>query len=183
MASCLLVVRSGPRRRQRHQQRHHPDRRDLVPPSAGRVQPARAGQLTQVVVDLAGGADLVERGQFGGRPQAAEDLAEQAQPDRVAERGERLGGVRPVPVDQGLGEGAVLPFVTLAGGQPYRARVEDSPVGRGLPDLGELLFQPVQRPEVAVAEAGDPGSCRSSAVSRRSSSATRCSSSMKPTLT
>jgi hypothetical protein len=127
------------------------DRATSSAPSGG-VQPARAGQLAQVVVDLAGRADPVQFGEFGGGAPAAEDLAEQAQPDRVAERGEGVGGRLPVAVQQVPGQRPVLPRVLLARRQPHGAGEQDASVGR--PEFGQSLPESVQGPEVALAEAG-----------------------------
>src|SRR5690606_16519830 len=152
MSPPVLVVRSGTGRRQRHQQRDDPARRDLVAAPAGGVQPAGGRQLAQVVVDLAGRADAVQFGQFGGGAAAAGDLPEQPQPDRVPERGERLGRLLPVAVQQALGERPVLPLVLLAGRQPDGPGEQHPAVGRA--QLGELFLEPLQGPEVALAEAG-----------------------------
>ena len=69
------------------QQRHDPLGRDGVVAPAGAAQPAGGGELAQVVVQLAGGAEALDLGQLAGAVPAAEDLPQQAQPHRVREGG------------------------------------------------------------------------------------------------
>lgn len=101
-----------------------------------------------MVVDLAGRARAVQLGEFCGGAAAAEDLAQQPQPYGLAERRERLGGVRPVALQHGVGVQAVLPLVALSGRDPYGAGEEHSAVVGA--QLGELDLEAVQGPQVVV---------------------------------
>ena len=148
----------GPRRRQHHQQRHDPG--GPAPRTASR--PPRAASPRRSA-GAGGGrsgrwcrprrARPVRRPSSGRRGSRGAGAAGPGGPARRTTR--RRPPSR--PSNRASVKRAVLPPVLLTGGQPDRARVEHSPVGPGLPGVGELLFQPFQRPEVAVSQAGRRG--------------------------
>ena len=81
--------------------------------------------------------------QGGGRAGAEEDLAQEQQPDRMRQRGQCRGALRPVGSHQVLGGPALLPLVVLSGrqvdgaGEEHRARRRHA------------LLQPAERPQGA----------------------------------
>lgn len=101
-----------------------------------------------MVVDLAGRAHPVQLRQLGGGAPPSEHLPQQPQPHGMPQRGEHLGGLGPVGVQQPLGQRSVLPGVQLPGRQPDGAGEQHTP-GRGL-QFRQLLLQTFQGPEVAL---------------------------------
>ena len=135
----------GSGRGEHHEQRDDALARDRVAAPSGGLQPPGSDELAQVVVELPGGPDHLERLELRDGAPAPEHGLQQQDPHAVAQRGERRSEVVGVRAQQRGHPFALLPDVALPGRQRRAAR-EDHRARAGV--VAQARLEPLQGPEV-----------------------------------